>query len=64
MAAVVWVFFTIPDGKGFQGEAEITGFPIFYREITLEIYPEKAVAASGGDDLVADGVADEVGHGM
>ena len=29
-----------------------------------EGHPGKAVAASGGDDQVADGVADEVGYGM
>ena len=28
------------------------------------IHPGKAVAASGGDNLVTDGVADEVSYGM
>jgi hypothetical protein len=33
------VFFIIPDANGIHGEPEITGFPIFDREITLEDFP-------------------------
>jgi hypothetical protein len=40
-AAVVWVFFTMPNANGIRGEHEITGFPIFRREITLENSPQK-----------------------
>jgi hypothetical protein len=39
MTAVVWVFFITPDTNGIHGEPEITGFPIFDREITLENSP-------------------------
>jgi hypothetical protein len=39
MAAVVWVFFITPNANGIHGEPEITGFPIFDREITLENSP-------------------------
>jgi hypothetical protein len=36
LAAVVWVFFITPDANGIHGEPEITWFPNFDREITLE----------------------------
>jgi hypothetical protein len=42
MAAVVWVIFMIPNPSGIYGEPEITGFPIFDREITLENSPWKS----------------------
>jgi hypothetical protein len=41
MTAVVWVFFITPHANGIHGEPEITGFPIFDREITLENSPWK-----------------------
>jgi hypothetical protein len=36
MPGDVWVFFITPDANGIHGEPEITGLPIFDREITLE----------------------------
>jgi hypothetical protein len=39
MPADVWVFFITPDANGIHEEPEITGFPIFDREITLENSP-------------------------
>jgi hypothetical protein len=35
----VWLFFITPNANGIHGESEITGFPIFDREITLENLP-------------------------
>jgi len=35
------VFFITPEANGVHEEPEITGFPIFDREITLENHPEK-----------------------
>ncbi|MGA2139098.1 MAG: hypothetical protein ABSH14_09590 [Verrucomicrobiia bacterium] len=37
--AVVWMFFTTPEANRIHGEPEITTFPIFDREITLENSP-------------------------
>lgn len=39
MAGVLWVFFITPNPSGIRGEPEITGFPIFARENTLEDSP-------------------------
>ena len=59
MAAVVWVFFITPDPRGVPWKAEITTFPISDREFTLETRR----SASSFDDMIANGVADEVSHG-